>query len=254
MRPGPGRPVTERAYNKALSIEQRTIMMQAWTDFLEEADHGDPQSQVERFVRRRQTTTTFHRSGKRPLHQIQRDRKNTTRKRQMMTEPNPRARENKTVPSRSPPTLHLNEHIPAALPGSLDDGQSRALDSDQGPDPFRGRCGDVCAPLLQPAGYLLPVPSPQPSTPGLQPRHGATRPVWGAILDDVDGAIRGGEFQSTRPVWARREYHQMMCQSAVVSIHAPRVGRDTVSSGQRSQLPQISIHAPRVRRDGFKIT
>jgi hypothetical protein len=28
---------TERAYNKALFIEQRTIMMQAWADFVEEA-------------------------------------------------------------------------------------------------------------------------------------------------------------------------------------------------------------------------
>ena len=56
-------------------------------------------------------------------------------------------------------------------------------------------------------------------------------------------------FQSTRPVWgATRRRERLFCAS-LISIHAPRVGRDL--PGWRNALTgRISIHAPRVGRDG----
>jgi integrase len=42
---------TERAYNKALFIEQRTTMMQAWADFLEEARNTAKLPAYKQFLR-----------------------------------------------------------------------------------------------------------------------------------------------------------------------------------------------------------
>ena len=75
----------------------------------------------------------------------------------------------------------------------------------------------------------------------------STRPVWGAtfctqLLDLF------GRFQSTRPVWGATDFCLLHGVDVGVSIHAPRVGRD---SGRccANRYARVSIHAPRVGRD-----
>ena len=89
----------------------------------------------------------------------------------------------------------------------------------------------------------------------------STRPVRGATTETYtvdDGTV----FQSTRPVWgatlgevvlpreSRVSIHAPLCLYAyvLVSIHAPRAGRDVFQS-DAPQSTIVSIHAPRVGRD-----
>ena len=56
-------------------------------------------------------------------------------------------------------------------------------------------------------------------------------------------------FQSTRPAWGATHVSALERDVVIVSIHAPRVGRD-VGKGNACVLEVIvSIHAPRVGRD-----
>ena len=102
-------------------------------------------------------------------------------------------------------------------------------------------------------------------------RFQSTRPVWGATVVYVailhlaknfnprapcgarlrkqqKAACRKTEFQSTRPVWGATVSTSMVYQTAGISIHAPRVGRDRGQSVHHVDS-DISIHAPRVGRD-----
>ena len=78
----------------------------------------------------------------------------------------------------------------------------------------------------------------------------STRPVWGATvrigLVDVDGT-----FQSTRPVWGATWHKVERALLSDVSIHAPRVGRDTGFQFLQA-VSGVSIHAPRVGRDHLR--
>ena len=98
----------------------------------------------------------------------------------------------------------------------------------------------------------------------------STRPVWGATFTgeyDVPtvkdfnprapcGARRGciwcalkdSAFQSTRPVWGATFDNLLDATGYPISIHAPRVGRDTTVL-LFDEFQSISIHAPRVGRD-----
>ena len=55
-------------------------------------------------------------------------------------------------------------------------------------------------------------------------------------------------FQSTRPAWGATMKKMEMEKYAIISIHAPRVGRDFAASCE-CRGRHISIHAPRVGRD-----
>ena len=55
----------------------------------------------------------------------------------------------------------------------------------------------------------------------------STRPVWGATCM-MARAMEREEFQSTRPVWGATEPATDRRGLIVVSIHAPRVGRDVL--------------------------
>ena len=55
-------------------------------------------------------------------------------------------------------------------------------------------------------------------------------------------------FQSTRPVWGATHKCNLVHPVQVISIHAPRVGRD-LADGTVQCHDCISIHAPRVGRD-----
>ena len=77
----------------------------------------------------------------------------------------------------------------------------------------------------------------------------STRPVWGATSSSFHLACSPSSFQSTRPVWGATANKRLCSTASPISIHAPRVGRDMLTSGQMSQAQFISIHAPRVGRD-----
>ena len=57
------------------------------------------------------------------------------------------------------------------------------------------------------------------------------------------------EFQSTRPVWGATCFRGSEKHDDLISIHAPRVGRDAVQLAAGVCVLTISIHAPRVGRD-----
>ena len=98
----------------------------------------------------------------------------------------------------------------------------------------------------------------------------STRPVWGATMPHPS-QITLSLFQSTRPVWGATSALQNLAVTLVISIHAPRVGRDPYNRQNQAKLWQfqstrpvwgatmilsaaeylddISIHAPRVGRD-----
>ncbi len=98
----------------------------------------------------------------------------------------------------------------------------------------------------------------------------STRPAWGAT-NQFDNYPATPEFQSTRPAWGATRAGLRSGRQQAVSIHAPRVGRDSMRflqprcwhcfnprapRGARrmlrlNQLGQktVSIHAPRVGRD-----
>ena len=56
------------------------------------------------------------------------------------------------------------------------------------------------------------------------------------------------KFQSTRPVWGATLRDGLVRVVHFISIHAPRVGRDSLAADGRRR-GTISIHAPRVGRD-----
>ena len=97
----------------------------------------------------------------------------------------------------------------------------------------------------------------------------STRPVWGETTVYVGGASID-EFQSTRPVWGETKIKAKGGFLTHISIHSPRVGRDTeiiadnveavdfnplAPCGARHnwlaihEAEKISIHSPRVGRD-----
>ena len=56
-------------------------------------------------------------------------------------------------------------------------------------------------------------------------------------------------FQSTRPVWGATVVCRSPANTPMISIHAPRVGRDLRCLPCSASQCTISIHAPRVGRD-----
>ena len=60
--------------------------------------------------------------------------------------------------------------------------------------------------------------------------------------------MRSDIFQSTRPVWGATLGTLVFPLAGIISIHAPRVGRDD-DMEDREGYVSISIHAPRVGRD-----
>ena len=80
----------------------------------------------------------------------------------------------------------------------------------------------------------------------------STRPVWGATFWPSVNPFNQVKFQSTRPVWGATRGFTFPAESVKISIHAPRVGRDSFEDSITLHL-QISIHAPRVGRDVVRI-
>ena len=75
----------------------------------------------------------------------------------------------------------------------------------------------------------------------------STRPVRGATPMRLETSF-WHMFQSTRPVRGATKHRGLAESVFVVSIHAPRAGRDSFFSCFFASL-QVSIHAPRAGRD-----
>ena len=73
------------------------------------------------------------------------------------------------------------------------------------------------------------------------PSRGATRAIW------IPHSWRK-YFNPRAPCGARQRQHDALLRQPLISIHAPRAGRDW-SSGDKGCRHGISIHAPRAGRD-----
>ena len=86
--------------------------------------------------------------------------------------------------------------------------------------------------------------------PRLHPalHHFNPRAPYGARHVAAGLLLRKEAFQSTRPVWGATLCELCSLPELVISIHAPRMGRDVAAylSGRHND---ISIHAPRMGRD-----
>ncbi len=82
-----------------------------------------------------------------------------------------------------------------------------------------------------------------------------SRAPWGARHPVHGRAGDGGAFQFTRPVGGATEARFAPFEIEIVSIHAPRGGRDAAWDATVDVDPLVSIHAPRGGRDpeGWKM-
>ena len=80
----------------------------------------------------------------------------------------------------------------------------------------------------------------------------STHPVWGATFRAYVHRAPIPLFQSTHPVWGATSACSSLILIACVSIHAPRVGCDTMPH-RYPQRYSVSIHAPRVGCDFVKV-
>ena len=71
----------------------------------------------------------------------------------------------------------------------------------------------------------------------------STRPVWGAtVILSINRHLTS--FQSTRPVWGATEIVELARGERIVSIHAPRVGRDRSARARRPMHTRFNPRAP----------
>ena len=78
----------------------------------------------------------------------------------------------------------------------------------------------------------------------------STRPAGGATTVTVIGLALVSVFQSTRPAGGATSNDTDGWSNGIVSIHAPRGGRDLKFKQKRKGRLNVSIHAPRGGRDG----
>ena len=71
----------------------------------------------------------------------------------------------------------------------------------------------------------------------------STRPVWGATIRSSARSKRS-LFQSTRPVWGATGVTVTFDDNSEISIHAPRVGRDTGNSAASTLPAYFNPRAP----------
>ena len=72
----------------------------------------------------------------------------------------------------------------------------------------------------------------------------STRPVWGATRPYAAHVHFLCKFQSTRPVWGATPMQELLDIYRLVSIHAPRVGRDPASVAAFSISPLFQSTRP----------
>ena len=81
----------------------------------------------------------------------------------------------------------------------------------------------------------------------------STRPAWGAT-PFTRSALYAFVFQSTRPAWGATYFGNYIIKFPVISIHAPRVGRDRGHAGRDRPCPHFNPRAPRGARHALDIS
>ena len=76
------------------------------------------------------------------------------------------------------------------------------------------------------------------------------RAPCGARLMDQAAAAGNNEFQSTRPVWGATIKTRQLVSQQIISIHAPRVGRDDTETLDTEQCRNFNPRAPCGARPG----
>ena len=76
----------------------------------------------------------------------------------------------------------------------------------------------------------------------------STRPAWGATKANYWGLSINGKFQSTRPAWGATGNSYNNYANSYVSIHAPRVGRDSSTLALNPPRARFNPRAPRGAR------
>ena len=71
----------------------------------------------------------------------------------------------------------------------------------------------------------------------------STRPVWGATWTRLSWSLPS-LFQSTRPVWGATRWRRQSRFAPVISIHAPRVGRDASAGRSSPSTTDFNPRAP----------
>ena len=88
-----------------------------------------------------------------------------------------------------------------------------------------------------------------PATSSPLCRFQSTRPVWGATGQRPQRPPQRLYFNPRAPYGARLAYRCGIRQARIISIHAPRMGRDLLAPLNLVNEAGISIHAPRMGRD-----
>ena len=117
---------------------------------------------------------------------------------------------------------------------------------------FLRRCTILRTPNFNPRAPCGARPSWRGSNTR-QNQFQSTRPVWGATNRRAGGRPWQINFNPRAPCGARLLYGQASVAGCIISIHAPRVGRDFTLSPLPYMGSGISIHAPRVGRDGVRL-
>ena len=85
-------------------------------------------------------------------------------------------------------------------------------------------------------------------------RFQSTRPVWGATRGGACRPVAQAGFQSTRPVWGATLPVKINIPLDSISIHAPRVGRDSIASSVCLALSDFNPRAPCGARPSSPLT
>ena len=72
----------------------------------------------------------------------------------------------------------------------------------------------------------------------------STRPVWGATMSALSFPVCPYHFNPRAPCGARRLPSVYLWARVVISIHAPRVGRDVVAAIQLYAHPRFQSTRP----------
>ena len=72
----------------------------------------------------------------------------------------------------------------------------------------------------------------------------STLPVWGGTATSFFSFIINTSFQSTLPVWGGTKTHYLHGNNYYISIHPPRVGRDSVAAETGNLLIYFNPPSP----------
>ena len=103
---------------------------------------------------------------------------------------------------------------------------------------------------LSPHGERLPrAENPSPS-----PQFQSTLPAWGETYPQGAERKEHRKFQSTLPAWGETRGAHDPAETAVISIHSPRMGRDTTAFTRSTARRKFQSTLPAWGETGFGIS